>query len=330
METTSKGIWIPEELFQNEELTIMEKLFVVKISGLDGDDGCYASNRYFAEYFKLSRSRCSIIIKSLKDKGYIFIKYYYEKGKSLIERRVIKVKTNVVKEIKKSIDTAKELLGNINKLESNDTSVDNSITELLDDPSTNLIEVSNSDFKTIEEEFGEKVTQLDILDEIREVEVVSSHNKLKVKGVDKEKNSKNSLHQEIIGYLNTKCKTNYKYTTRKTQRYINARIREGYILDDFRKVIDKKYEEWHKSSMKIYLRPETLFGGKFERYLNEETKVLQNHFNNTKWIGGQAYGEQFKNVRNSGENKGNEKKSSFSHRTPLTKEEREWAERELF
>lgn len=304
METSSKGIWIPEELFQNDELTIMEKLFVVKISGLDGKDGCYASNRYFAEYFKLSRSRCSIIIKSLKDKGYLFVKYFYENGKSLIERRVIKVKSNVVKivkEIEKNMDTAKESL-------------------------------SNSDFETIEEEFGEKVTQLNILDETREVEVevVSSHNKLKVKESDKEKSSKNNLNQEIIGYLNIKCKTNYKHTTGKTQRCINARIREGYTLEDFKKVIDKKYGEWHKSSMKIYLRPETLFGGKFERYLNEETRVVQNHFNNSKWIGGQAYGEQFKNVRNSGENKGNETKSSFSDRTPLTKEEREWAERELF
>lgn len=82
--------------------------------------------------------------------------------------------------------------------------------------------------------------------------------------------------------------------------------------------------------MKIYLRPETLFGGKFERYLTEEIKDRENHFRNSKWEGGQAYGKQFKNARNSGENKEDEERSSFSDTTPLTDEEREWAEREVF
>ncbi|SDO78944.1 conserved phage C-terminal domain-containing protein [Clostridium gasigenes] len=102
--SASKGIWIPEELWQNEDLTVMEKLFVVKINALDGEDGCYASNNYFSEYFKLSKSRCSVIIKSLKDKGYIVIKYFYEEGKKLIERRVIKIKKAVSKLFKEVKD----------------------------------------------------------------------------------------------------------------------------------------------------------------------------------------------------------------------------------
>ena len=66
METTCKGIWISTEIWQKEDLTLIEKLFIVKIDSLDGEKGCYASNRYFGEFFKLSKSRCSAIIKNLK------------------------------------------------------------------------------------------------------------------------------------------------------------------------------------------------------------------------------------------------------------------------
>lgn len=76
--------------------------------------------------------------------------------------------------------------------------------------------------------------------------------------------------KEIVDYLNQSIKGNYKYTTDKTQRCIKARINEGFSADDFKTVIDKKVEEWQGTDMEKYLRPETLFGTKFESYLNQK------------------------------------------------------------
>lgn len=77
-----------------------------------------------------------------------------------------------------------------------------------------------------------------------------------------------SLIKQIIDYLNLKCDTAYKSSADINKRHINARIKEGYKLDDFKSVIDKKVNEWKGTEYEKYLRPETLFGTKFESYLN--------------------------------------------------------------
>lgn len=82
--------------------------------------------------------------------------------------------------------------------------------------------------------------------------------------------SHSTAAHEIIDYLNSKIGTHYRATTRKTQSLIKARMNEGFTVDDFKKVIDNKSAEWGKDSkMSKYLRPETLFGTKFESYLNQ-------------------------------------------------------------
>lgn len=78
------------------------------------------------------------------------------------------------------------------------------------------------------------------------------------------------VYKEIINYLNNKTNSNYKYTTRKNQTLIHARCEEGFTIDDFKKVIDTKCNDWlNDKQMAKYLRPETLFGTKFEGYLNQ-------------------------------------------------------------
>jgi uncharacterized phage protein (TIGR02220 family) len=72
----------------------------------------------------------------------------------------------------------------------------------------------------------------------------------------------------IVEHLNKSASTKYKSTTTKTQNLIKARADEGFTLEDFITVIDKKAAEWKNSDMEKYLRPETLFGTKFESYLN--------------------------------------------------------------
>lgn len=73
---------------------------------------------------------------------------------------------------------------------------------------------------------------------------------------------------EIIAYLNSKLGTRYKPTTNNTKKHITARLNEGYTVADFHTVIDSKVQEWRDTDYQKYLRPDTLFGAKFESYLN--------------------------------------------------------------
>lgn len=85
----------------------------------------------------------------------------------------------------------------------------------------------------------------------------------------------NVPYQEIVNYLNNSAGTNYRASSKKTRELIKARINEGYTLEDFKVVIEKKTREWiNDNKMKGYLRPETLFGTKFEGYLNQPVKEL--------------------------------------------------------
>ena len=77
-----------------------------------------------------------------------------------------------------------------------------------------------------------------------------------------------SIYRSVITYLNTKAGTNYRSTGSKTRTCINARLNEGFTVEDFQKVIDRKCAEWIGTDFEKYLRPETLFGAKFESYLN--------------------------------------------------------------
>lgn len=86
-------------------------------------------------------------------------------------------------------------------------------------------------------------------------------------------------YKEIIQHLNEKTKSHYRFTTKKTKSLIKARFNEGFKLNDFKKVIDIKVDEWlEDDKMNKFLRPETLFGTKFESYLNQEYKKKGDHW----------------------------------------------------
>ena len=79
-------------------------------------------------------------------------------------------------------------------------------------------------------------------------------------------------YKEIVDYLNEKTGKNFKHKTAKTRKFIEARWNQDFRLDDFKKVIYVKTDEWLNTDSDKYLRPETLFGTKFEGYLNQKTK----------------------------------------------------------
>jgi uncharacterized phage protein (TIGR02220 family) len=85
-----------------------------------------------------------------------------------------------------------------------------------------------------------------------------------------EQGSTLSLINEIINYLNKQAGTKYRASSTDTKKHITARIKEGYTISDFKRVIDIKVNEWkYDKKMAPYLRPSTLFGTKFESYLNQ-------------------------------------------------------------
>lgn len=90
--------------------------------------------------------------------------------------------------------------------------------------------------------------------------------------------------KEIISYLNEKAGTKYRASGSKTQRLIKARFNDGFNDEDFKKVINIKVAEWSGTDMAKYLRPETLFGTKFESYLNQKVKKSKTN------KGGDSYG----------------------------------------
>lgn len=104
----------------------------------------------------------------------------------------------------------------------------------------------------------------------------------KIKNINKVLN-KDSIYYRVVEYLNKKALKNFKSTTNKTKSLITARLNEGFVEEDFYKVIDIKSSAWLKTDMEKYLRPETLFSNKFESYLNEISTSSQNQdLTNTK------------------------------------------------
>ncbi|PEA33028.1 DNA replication protein DnaD [Bacillus toyonensis] len=100
----------------------------------------------------------------------------------------------------------------------------------------------------------------------------------------KEQPKDNIPYEDIVSYLNEKAGKSFKHKTAKTRSLIKARFKDSFTIDDFKRVIDIKAAQWlNDSHMSQYLRPETLFGTKFESYLNE--KGAKNNVSNSNATG---------------------------------------------
>jgi len=77
---------------------------------------------------------------------------------------------------------------------------------------------------------------------------------------------------DVIDYLNSCAATKYRPSSQNAKKYIGARLKDGFELADFKAVVDKKCAEWLNTEWEKFLRPETLFGTKFESYLNQRTR----------------------------------------------------------
>ena len=85
---------------------------------------------------------------------------------------------------------------------------------------------------------------------------------------DTDNNNIKSFCQEVITYLNQVTKKNFNKDTASHHKYIKARLKEGYELKDFKHVINVMAATWMGTDYERYLQPQTLFGNKFDSYLN--------------------------------------------------------------
>ena len=102
------------------------------------------------------------------------------------------------------------------------------------------------------------------LSEVQKVHTIKTEN-------TKTENNNNKLLicKEVISYLNLKAKKNFKVDTASHQKFIKARLKEGYVLEDFKKVVDIMAAKWKGTEYEQYLQPQTLFGNKMDNYLNQ-------------------------------------------------------------
>ena len=239
----------------DKNLKANEKLLFSEITALSNKYGyCTASNRYFAELYRVTERSIQDWISNLVQYGYITTTLVSKDGQ-IIGRKIYlssgikESKTTSRGVVKKSSPDEENFTGVVkksslgwgrnlhpNNTSNNNTSINNNI----------LSGEENS-------EFTKKTSD-------------SKKSKTTSKTED-------IPYDRVIKYLNAKAGANYRATNKATQRLIKARFNEGMTTKDFKKVIDNKCDDWLKDpKMCEYLRPATLFGSKFESYLNQKTK----------------------------------------------------------
>lgn len=132
------------------------------------------------------------------------------------------------------------------------------------------------------------IIKKDIKKNFKKNQEADAGDSLKNTGADDPQQHESLMVDQVVDYLNRSCQTQFKPATAATGRLITARASEGFGFEDFRAVIDTKKAQWQSDSkMNQYLRPQTLFGPKFEGYLNQSRQqvnpavALPNDYNYT-------------------------------------------------
>ncbi|WP_283111422.1 helix-turn-helix domain-containing protein [Lactobacillus gallinarum] len=120
-----KGVWIPAEYWLDENLTIMEVVLITEIDSLDGENGCFASNKHFADFLGVTAGRASQLIKNLSEKGYISVSYNTQNN---VTQRVIRVFRKLNTPVKKLNRGIKNTKGVFRKCGTSNTSSNTSIS----------------------------------------------------------------------------------------------------------------------------------------------------------------------------------------------------------
>lgn len=241
----------------DKDLNANEKILFSEITALSNKHGyCTASNNYFAELYQVAKGTVSKWITHLNQAGYLKVilikqattnqvigrKMYPISNPKLKDEEGYTPSESIVCTEKRIPYTPNDVYPIHQKVKGNNTSNNNT---------------SNNNILSGEEKENTESTQK--TSDSQKSETTSK--------------TENIPYVRVIKYLNAKAGTNYRATNKATQRLIKARFNEGMTTKDFKKVIDTKCADWLKDpKMCEYLRPATLFGSKFESYLNQKTK----------------------------------------------------------
>ena len=157
------------------------------------------------------------------------------------------------------------------------TDVNTPITSMLNTPYHSCYEGGNTDVTQIEQ-YNKTINRTE-----EDIDKLSSSEPNSDPEPEDKQKSQKIPYEKIIDYLNRKTNSHYRPTSKATKRLLKARYNEGFTDADFKTVIDKKCTEWlQDANMAQYLRPETLFGTKFEAYLNQPDTgpIPQRNFGN--------------------------------------------------
>lgn len=242
---------IPNSVFYDEELTDKQKLIFAEIYQLAQKNGyCFASNSYIAGRLNVKPVTVSRAITKLSKNNHLESVFEKDEHTNATRR-----KTYIKYKLKHEA-LSEEIRGSNSK---DNTPITEEIRGAYQKSSKGV--ASNDKHNNISN------------NHINESEDIYSR--------ADEKNDE--LINQVVNYLNEKTGKDFKTTTKQTVRLIKARVRDGNSFDDFKKVIDTKTNQWLSNpDMNRYLRPQTLFGNKFEAYLQEYSN--NNGFNNSNEI----------------------------------------------
>ncbi len=105
-----KGIWLPKEIWLDDDLNATDKIIFAEIDSLDVEEseGCYASNEYLANFCKCSITKVSTSISKLIGLGYIKVaktdgrKRWLKTSLSKFESQTLKNEKSEIQEMKES------------------------------------------------------------------------------------------------------------------------------------------------------------------------------------------------------------------------------------
>ena len=257
MDRAFKGIWIPKEIWLNENLNIQEKVFIAEIDSLDNDDGCFASNEYFSKFFGLSKNRCSEIIKSLEKKGLITISYIYKENSKAIDKRVIKL---IDKPIRDYVNGIRDIDRPIRDIDRPIRDIDMGYSKKCED---NNININNTINSTIN-----KYIDLSFIDDV--IDKVNLTKEQYEKLI--QKYNKKQVHNSILALDNTLANNPKKY--KDHYRTINNWCAKGYYKSEDGKSTKKGSFFNFKEREYDYDELEKVLTG--EKYIDdeEERKLL--------------------------------------------------------
>ena len=225
---------LKEDFFDNEDIKIIESM----------ENGYLYSNILLKMY-----------LKSLKNNGELIFKDFIPYDVKMLST----ITGHNIDVVEKSLKIFKSL----------------GIIEILDNGAIFMLDVQNyigsiTDEGIRKAEYRERINQMKLVEiengtnvgQCPDISLISNYNNIDY----------NSIIKEAVEYLNLKTGKNFRPNNKETIKHIKARVNEKYTIEDLKKVVDVQCDKWLNTNMEEYLRPQTLFAGKFESYLNSKSK----------------------------------------------------------